>query len=432
MRYGSIDPQLFSENRRRFTEQLPAASLAIFHSNDVMPTNADGTMPFRQNNDLFYLSGVDQEESILVIFPDAVLPQYREILFLKETSEHILVWEGYKLTKEQARQQSGVRTIMWLEQFKTVLPALMNEAENVYLNTNEHIRAVVEVETRDARLGKWLREAYPLHQYRRAAPILHHLRAIKSEEEIRLMRRACDITDKAFRRLLGFVQPGVMEYEIEAEIYHEFLRNASRGPAYGSIIASGANACILHYVSNDRECRDGDVLLLDFGAEFANYAADLSRSIPVNGQFTKRQRAVYEAVLRVMKFATSQLVAGNNIEDYHAAVGRTMEQELIKLDLLNESDVRNQDPAAPLYKKYFMHGTSHYLGLDVHDVGAKYRVFEPGMVYTCEPGIYIREEGLGIRLENDILITKTGNDDLMKHIPLEADDIERLMRQGRN
>ncbi|SNR42212.1 MULTISPECIES: aminopeptidase P N-terminal domain-containing protein [Hymenobacter] len=431
MRYGSISPDLFIQNRRRFTQQLPPASLAIFQSNDIMPTNADGTMAFRQNSDLFYLSGVDQEESILVIFPDAALPQYREILFLKETSEHILVWEGYKLTKEQAREQTGVRTIMWLESFKTVLPALMNEAENVYLNSNEHIRAVVEVETRDARFGKWLREAYPLHQYRRAAPILHHLRAIKSDEEIRLMRRACDITDKAFRRLLGFVKPGVMEYEIEAEISHEFLRNASRGPAYGSIIASGANACILHYVSNDRECKDGDVLLMDFGAEYANYAADLSRSIPVNGKFTKRQRDVYEAVLRVMKFATGKLIAGNQIEEYHAAVGSFMEQELIKLDLLNESDVRNQDPAAPLYKKYFMHGTSHYLGLDVHDVGAKYRVFEPGMVYTCEPGIYIREEGLGVRLENDILITNSGNEDLMKNIPLEVDDIERLMQANR-
>ncbi|UOQ72204.1 aminopeptidase P N-terminal domain-containing protein [Hymenobacter cellulosilyticus] len=431
MRYGPIDPQLFIQNRRNFVQQLPPASLAIFHSNDTMPTNADGTMAFRQNNDLFYLSGVDQEESILVIFPDAKLPQYREILFLKETSEHILVWEGYKLTKEDARAQSGVRTILWLDSFETVLPALMNEAENVYLNSNEHIRAVVEVETRDARLGKKLREAYPLHQYRRVAPLMHHLRAIKSEEEIRLMREAANITEKAFRRLLGFIRPGVWEYEIEAEILHEFVRNRSRGPAYGSIIASGANACILHYVSNDRECHDGDVLLMDFGAEFANYAADLSRSVPVNGTFTKRQRAVYEAVLRVMKHATSRLVAGNNIEDYHAEVGRTMEQELIKLDLLNENDVKNQDPAAPLYKKYFMHGTSHYLGLDVHDVGAKYRVFEPGMVYTCEPGIYIREEGLGIRLENDILITKTGNEDLMKNIPLEADDIERLMHEAR-
>ncbi|MBW3128262.1 aminopeptidase P N-terminal domain-containing protein [Hymenobacter profundi] len=431
MRYGPIDPQLFIENRRHFKVLLPPASLAIFNANDIMPTNADGTMAFRQNNDLFYLSGVDQEESILVIFPDAKLPQYREILFLRETSEHILVWEGYKLTKDQARQQSGVPTIMWLDSFKSVLPALMNEAENVYLNTNEHIRAVVEVETRDARFGKWLREAYPLHQYRRVAPLMHRLRAIKSDEEIRLMRQAADITDKAFRRLLGFVKPGVMEYEIEAEIFHEFLRNGSRGPAYSSIIASGENACILHYVSNERECKDGDVLLMDFGAEYANYAADLSRSIPVNGKFTKRQRDVYEAVLSVMKFATSQLVAGNNIEEYHAAVGRRMEQELIKLDLLNANDVKNQDPAAPLYKKYFMHGTSHYLGLDVHDVGDKYRVFEPGMVYTCEPGIYIREEGLGIRLENDILITETGNDDLMKNIPLEADDIERLMQAGR-
>jgi len=427
MRYGPIDPQLFIQNRRNFTQQLPPASLAIFQSNDIMPTNADGTMAFRQNNDLFYLSGVDQEESILVIFPDAKLPQYREILFLRETSEHILIWEGYKLTRDEARAQSGIPTIMWLDSFKQVLPALMNEAENVYLNTNEHIRAVVEVETRDARFGKWIKEHYPLHQYRRVAPIMHHLRAIKSAEEIRLMRVAIDNTDKAFRRLLGFVKPGVWEYEIEAEILHEFVRNRSRGPAYGSIIASGPSACILHYVSNDRQCQDGDVLLLDFGAEYANYAADLSRSIPVNGAFTKRQRDVYEAVLSVMKFATSRLVTGGNIEEYHAAVGQFMEQQLIKLDLLNESDVKNQDPAAPLYKKYFMHGTSHYLGLDVHDVGAKYRVFEPGMVYTCEPGIYIREEGLGIRLENDILITENGNEDLMRHIPIEVEDIERLM-----
>lgn len=431
MRYGSISPELFIQNRRNFEQLLAPASLAIFHSNDILPTNADGTLPFRQNNDLFYLTGVDQEESILVLFPDAKLPQHREILFLKETSEHILVWEGYKLTKNEARQLSGVRTIMWVDSFKSVLPALMNEAEHVYLNSNEHIRAVVEVETRDARLGKELRAAYPLHQYRRAAPLLHQLRAIKSDEEIRLIRRAADITEKAFRRVLGFVRPGVLEYEIEAEIVHEFLRHGSRGPAYGSIIASGASACILHYVSNDRQCQDGDVMLLDFGAEYANYAADLSRSIPVNGTFSKRQRDVYEAVLRVMKFATAQLVAGNNIEDYHAAVGRTMEQELIRLDLLDANDVKNQDPAAPLYKKYFMHGTSHYLGLDVHDVGAKYRTFEAGMVYTCEPGIYIREEGLGIRLENDILITKTGNEDLMKNIPLEADDIERLMRESR-
>ncbi|OGX86687.1 aminopeptidase P N-terminal domain-containing protein [Hymenobacter glacialis] len=427
MRYAPLAPEHFVENRRRFCEQLPPASLAIFQSNDIMPTNADGTLAFRQNNDLYYLSSVDQEESILVLFPDARLPQHREILFLKETSEHILIWEGYKLTKEEAKTNSGIRTIMWLESFKTVLPALMNEAENVYLNSNEHIRAVVEVETRDARFIKAIREQYPLHTYRRAAPLLHRQRAIKSPEEIKVMRTACNITEKAFRRLLGFVKPGVWEFEIEAEIVHEFMRNRSRGPAYGSIVASGKNACVLHYTTNDNQCQAGDVILLDFGAEYANYAADLSRSIPVNGKFTPRQRQVYDSVLAVMDFAKTRLVPGGEIEAYHQAVGERMEQELIKLDLLNAADVKNQDPAAPLYKKYFMHGTSHYLGLDVHDVGYKYRTFEASMVYTVEPGIYIPEEGLGIRLENDILLTASGNEDLMANIPLQADDIEALM-----
>ena len=428
MRYGPIAPELFVENRRRFRELLPARSLAIFNANDILPTNADGTLAFRQNNDLFYLSGVDQEESILVICPDAALEKHREILFLKETSEHILVWEGYKLTKEQGRAVAGVKTIMWLDAFPAVLAALMNEAEYVYLNSNEHIRAVVEVETRDARFIRDLQRRYPLHQYRRAAPLLHQLRAIKNPEEIRLMRRAIEITGNAFRRVLGFVKPGTWEFEIEAEIVHEFMRAGSRGPAYGSIIGSGESATILHYVSNDRQCQAGDVLLLDFGAEYANYAADLSRSIPVSGTYSPRQRQVYEAVLRVFKFAKTQLVVGNEIETYHQAVGAAMEQELIKLDLLSASDVKNQDPDAPLYKKYFPHGTSHYLGLDVHDVGYKYRKFEAGMVYTNEPGIYIREEKLGIRLENDILITPTGNEDLMADIPLELADIERVMK----
>ena len=429
MRYGPIDPQLFVENRRRFRELLPPGSLAIFNANDILPTNADGTLPLKQNTDLFYLSGVDQEESILLICPDAALEKHREILFLRETSEHILVWEGYKLTKEQAREVSGIKTIMWLDQFPAVLTALMNEAEYVYLNSNEHIRSVVEVQTRDARFIQDIQRRYPLHQYRRAARLMHQLRAIKSPEEIRLMRKAAQITGNAFRRVLGFVRPGVWEYEIEAEILHEFVRSGSRGPAYTSIIGSGDSATILHYISNDRQCQDGDVLLLDFGAEYANYAADLSRSIPVNGTFTPRQRQVYEAVLRVFKFAKSRLVAGNSIEAYHREVGEVMTQELIKLDLLNEGDVKNQDPDAPLYKKYFPHGTSHYLGLDVHDVGYKYRTFEPGMVYTNEPGIYIREEKLGIRLENDFLITANGNEDLMADIPLELADIEQLMRK---
>ena len=428
MRYGPIAPELFVENRRRFRELLPPRSLAIFNANDILPTNADGTLALRQNNDLFYLSGVDQEESILLICPDAALEKHREILFLKETSEHILVWEGYKLTKAQGREVSGVQSIMWLDAFPAVLAALMNEAEYVYLNSNEHIRAVVEVETRDARFIKDLQRRYPLHQYRRAAPLLHQLRALKSPEELRLMRRAIEITGHAFRRVLGFVRPGTWEFEVEAEIVHEFLRSGSRGPAYGSIIGSGESATILHYVSNDRQCQAGDVLLLDFGAEYANYAADLSRSIPVSGTYSPRQRQVYEAVLRVFKFAKTQLVVGNEIESYHQAVGAAMEQELIRLDLLSTSDVKNQDPDAPLYKKYFPHGTSHYLGLDVHDVGNKYRKFEAGMVYTCEPGIYIREEKLGIRLENDILITPTGNEDLMAEIPIELADIERVMK----
>jgi Xaa-Pro aminopeptidase len=428
MRYEQINSQLFIYNRHNFVKQLLKCSLAIFHSNDIMPTNADGTMAFRQNNDLLYLSGIDQEESILLLFPDAKDERNREILFIRETNDHILTWEGYKLTKEQAREVSGIKNIFWTSEFKPVLNTLMAEAEHVYLNTNEHLRAVVEVETREARFVKWCKDVYPLHHYKRSAPIMHHLRAIKSEMEIELIRKACNITEKGFRRLLSFVKPGVMEYEIEAEIYHEFLRNRSRGPAYGSIIASGANACILHYVDNNRECQDGDVLLMDFAAEYANYASDLTRSIPVNGTFTKRQKEVYNAVLQVLKTARNMLVPGNTLDQYHAFVGTVMQHELIKLGLLNESDVKNQDPEKPLYKKYFMHGTSHFLGLDVHDVGSKYRPFEPGMVFTCEPGIYIREEGLGIRLENDILVTANGPVDLMENIPLEADDIERLMK----
>ena len=429
MRYEPIDQELFVQNRRNFVSHLKPSSIAIFHSNDIMPTNADGTMPFRQNNDLFYLTGIDQEESILILFPDAREEKLKEMLFVRETNDHILTWEGYKLTKEQARETSGIRQIFWTSEFKGVLNTVMAQCEHVYLNTNEHLRAVVEVETRDARFIKWCKETYPLHQYLRSAPILHHLRAIKSEQEIELIKKACGITEKAFRRLLQFIRPGVMEYEVEAEIYHEFLRNRSRGPAYGSIIASGANACILHYVDNNRECKDGDVVLMDFGAEYANYASDLTRSVPVSGTFTKRQREVYEAVLRVMKTATHMLVPGNTLDQYHAFVGKVMEHELIKLGLLNESDVKHQDPEKPLYKKYFMHGTSHHLGLDVHDVADKYRPFQPGMVFTCEPGIYIREEGLGIRLENDILVTHNGPVDLMASIPLEPDDIEREMKK---
>jgi Xaa-Pro aminopeptidase len=427
MRYLPIGKELFIQHRKNLAKLLPPNAMAIFHSNDIMPTNADGTMGFRQNNDLFYLSGIDQEESILLFFPDTHEPKHREILFLKETNEHIAIWEGHKYTKEEATETSGIATIYWLSQFETVLSGLMTECEFVYLNTNEHTRAVVEVETRDARFIRYCKDKYPLHSYQRVAPLMHQLRAVKSGKEIELIQEACNITEKTFRRLLKFVKPGVAEYEIEAELYHEFLRNRSRGPAYAPIIASGASACVLHYIENNKICQDGDVLLLDVGAEYANYAADMTRSIPVNGRFTPRQKQVYNAVLRVMKEASQMLVTGNLWDAYHKEVGKVMENELIGLGLLDATEVKNQDPDKPLYKKYFMHGTSHFLGLDVHDVGSKYRRFEPGMVFTCEPGIYIREEGLGIRLENNILITKDGNTDLMATIPLEAEEIEDLM-----
>lgn len=429
MKYPPIGQELFIQNRRNFARQLKPSAIAIFHANDVMPTNADGTMPFRQNSDLFYLTGVGQEETILLLFPDSKEERLKEILFVRETNDHILTWEGYKLTKEQAREVSGIQTIYWTHQFEQVLHSLIFEAKRVYLNTNEHLRAVVEVETRDARFIRRIKEQYPLHRYERSAPIMHQLRAVKSEREVELIQQACDITEKGFRRLLQFIKPGVMEYEIEAELYHEFLRNRSRGPAYEPIIASGQNACILHYTDNSRECKDGDLVLMDFGAEYANYASDLTRTVPVSGKFTERQRDVYSSVLTVMKAATQMLVPGNTLDQYHKFVGRVMENELIRLGLLTAEQVQAQDPERPLYKKYFMHGTSHHLGLDVHDVGNKYRPFEAGMVFTCEPGIYIWEERIGIRLENDILITKNGPKDLMAGIPIEPDDIEQLMQE---
>ncbi len=427
MKYLPINSQLFIENRKRFTKKLNSNSLAVFNANDFMPTGADGSMMFIQNSDLFYLSGIDQEESILVIFPDAEEEANREILFLKETNEHIAIWEGHKYTKEEAIATSGIKRIYWMKEFPIIFKALMCEAKNVYLNTNEHVRATIDVETRDARFIKFCMEHYPLHNYYRSAPIMHDLRAIKSKYEIELMQKACNITEKGFRRLLGFIKPGVMEYEMEAELIHEFVRNRSRGFAYGPIIASGANACVLHYVDNNKECKSGDIVLLDVAAEYGNYASDLSRSLPVNGKFTPRQKAVYNAVLRVMRAAIKMLVVGNNVTDYHKAVGKIMEQELIGLGLLNKNEVAKQNPAMPLYKKYYMHGTSHFLGLDVHDVGSKYRTFEAGMVFTCEPGIYIPEENLGIRLEDDILITEKGPVNLMANIPIEAEEIEKLM-----
>lgn len=427
MKYLSIDNALFIQNRKKFAELLEPKSLAVFNSNDIMPTNADGTMPFKQNSDLFYLSGIDQEESILLLFPDCPEEKHKEVLFLKETNEMIAIWEGHKYTKEEAFETSGIKTVYWLSQFEQVFNSLMAKAESVYLNSNEHLRATVEVQTRDARFVKWCQENYPLHQYRRAAPLMHHLRAIKSDIEIDLMQQACNITEKGFRRVLNFVKPGVMEYEIEAEFLHEFIRNRSAGFAYSPIIASGANACVLHYIANNAQCQDGEVILFDVAAEYANYNSDMSRSIPVNGRFSKRQKAVYQSVRRVMQAAMQMLTPGNSIPEYHREVGKIMESELIELGLLDRTDVKNQNPEQPLYRKYFMHGTSHHLGLDVHDVGDMLRKFEPGMVLTVEPGIYIREENLGIRLENNVVVTQDGIIDLMKNIPIEAEEIEELM-----
>lgn len=427
MKYFHIDNQLFIKNRNLFFSKLDANCIAIFNSNDIMPTNADGTMPFRQNNDLFWLSGADQEESILIIYPDNSNEQEKEILFLKETSELIAIWEGAKLSKSEAFAASGINSVYWLSEFDDKLTELMQKCDGVYLNKNIHSRATAEVETRDDRFRKMIAEKFSTIEIKEVAPIMHELRSIKSEDEIALIQNACDITEKGFRRILPFIKPGVMEYEIEAELMHEFLNNRSAGFAYAPILGSARNSCVLHYGENNNQCKDGDILLMDFGAEYANYASDMTRTIPVNGKFSDRQKAVYNSVLHVMKEATKMLTPGTMFKDYNKEVGRIMELELIKLRLLDKHDVQKQDIAKPLYKQYFMHGTSHYLGLDVHDVGNMEWAMQEGMIFTCEPGIYILEEELGVRLENDILVTENGPDDLMKNIPIEAEEIEELM-----
>jgi len=424
MKYLHIENQLFIENRKKFQNKLNKNTLAIFNSNDIMPTNADGTMPFRQNNDLFWLSGVDQEESVLVIYPDN--EGEKELLFLKETNEHIAIWEGAKLDKKEALKVSGISTVYWLSEMDSKLEELINKCDGIYVNKNIHSRSASEVETRDDRFRKMISEKYN-KDILEVAPIMHELRSIKSSTEIDLMQNACNITEKGVRRILPFIKPGVMEYEIEAELMHEFLRNRSSGFAYQPIIGSGRDSCVLHYIENNKECKDGDILLMDFGAEYANYASDLTRTVPVNGRFSNRQKAVYNSVLHVMKESTNMLRPGTMFKEYNTEIGRIMELELIKLGLLEKHDVLKQDPKNPLFRQYFMHGTSHYLGLDVHDVGNFDWAMKEGMVFTCEPGIYILEEELGIRLENNILVTENGPDDLMKNIPIETEEIEDLM-----
>ena len=403
-------------------------SLAVFNSNDIYPISADSTMPFEQARDIFYLSGADQEESILVLFPDAPNPAHKEMLFVRETNEHIAIWEGEKLTKERAREVSGIHNIYWLKDFDKIFFEVMTQADRIYFNTNEHYRQSVETETREDRFIKKVKEQFPAHSWERSNPILQRLRSVKDPIEIDLIQRACDITEKGFRRVLGFVKPGVWEYEIEAEFMHEFLTNRSKGFAYTPIIASGKNSNVLHYIKNNEQCKDGDLLLLDVGAEYANYASDMTRTIPVNGRFTKRQREVYDAVLHVKKEATKMLVPGTLWKEYHVEVGKIMTDQLLKLGLLDKADVQNEDPDWPAYKKYFMHGTSHHMGLDTHDYGILWEPMQPNMVFTVEPGIYIPQEGFGIRLENDVVIQEKGAPfDLMKNIPLEAEEIEDLM-----
>ncbi|WP_294736633.1 aminopeptidase P family protein [uncultured Flavobacterium sp.] len=428
MKYHQIDRDLFIKNRKKFTAQMKPNSVAIFNSNDIYPISADSTMPFQQHRDIFYLSGVDQEESILLLFPDAPYENQREMLFLKETNEHIAVWEGEKLTKERALEVSGIKTVYWLQDLEKVLFELMTYSETIYINTNEHYRASIVTETREDRFVKWWKDKYPAHQVAKSNPILQRIRSIKESEELDLIQKACDITEKGFRRILPFTKPGVMEYEIEAEFIHEFTRNRSKGFAYTPIIASGNNANVLHYIENNQQCNDGDLILFDVGAEYANYSSDMSRTIPVSGKFTARQKEVYNAVLRVKNEATKLLTPGTLWKQYHVEVGKLMTAELLGLGLLDKADVQNENPDWPAYKKYFMHGTSHHMGLDTHDYGLLHKPMGANMVFTVEPGIYIPDEGFGIRLEDDVVIQENGEPfNLMRNIPIEADEIEALM-----
>jgi len=429
MKYKSITNKLFIKNRKKFVSKMKSNSLAIFNSNDIYPVSADSTLPFAQHRDIFYLSGVDQEESILVIFPDAPKEKHREMLFLKETNEHIAIWEGEKLDEVSAVETSGINNIYWLDEFDGVLAEIMTQTENVYINTNEHYRANVETETREARFIKKLKNNYPAHTYLRSQPILQRLRSVKEKEEIALIQEACNITEKGLRRVLSFVKPNVMEYEIEAEYIHEFTINRATGFAYTPIVASGYSACVLHYIENNKQCKAGEVILMDVGASYANYASDMTRCIPVSGKFTKRQADVYNAVLRVKKAAAKLLVPGTIWADYHVEVGKLMTKELLGLKLISKEDVKNEDPDWPAYKKYFMHGTSHHMGLDTHDYGILTEPMQAGMVFTVEPGIYIPEEDLGIRLEDDYVIKAKGEPfNLMANIPIELKDIEDLMK----
>ena len=428
MKYHKINVNLFIKNRKKFVAMMKPNSVAFFNSNDIYPISADSTLPFEQHRDIFYLSGIDQEESVLMLCPNASDSNYREVLFLKETNEHIAIWEGEKLTKEQAFETSGIKTVFWMDEMEKIIESLVANCENVYYNHNEHYRANVEVETREERFNKWIENKFPKINKERSNPILQHLRSIKDNIELELIQTACSITNKGFRRVLNFVKDGVWEYEIEAEFIHEFLKNRSKKFAYSPIIASGNNANILHYTQNNKQCRNGELILMDVGAEYANYSSDMTRTIPVSGRYSKRQKDIYNAVLRVKKAATKMLIPGTDWKEYHIEVGKLMTYELIGLGLLDKADIQNESKESPAYKKYFMHGTSHHLGLDTHDYGLLENPMQENMVFTVEPGIYLPGEGFGVRLEDDVVIQAKGDPlNLMQDIPIEIEEIEELM-----
>lgn len=429
MKYLPLNPAIFTQNRERFVRQMQKNSIAIFVSNDEVPSNGDAIYSFKQNSDLFWLSGITQEDSMVILFPDNPDPKYREVLVLVRPNELKEKWDGKRLRVKEAQSISGMKTIVWLDSIDGLLQPWIHLADSIYLDSNENDRKASLVRSRDYRFIDEMKSRYPLHNYLRAARIMKELRGIKTALEVEVMQKAIDITDNTFRRLLQFIKPGVMEYEIEAEIFHSFLSQRATGPAYGSIIASGDRARTLHYVSNNEECKDGELILMDFGAEYGGYCADLTRTVPVNGKFTRRQRTVYNACLHLHDYAKSILKPGISIIDYTEKVGEEATQQFLKIGLLRKSDVKNEDPENRAYRKYLYHGISHHLGVDVHDLGTRTEPIKAGMVFTVEPGIYIEEEQMGIRIENNLWITRNGSKDLMKNIPITAEEIEALMKK---
>ncbi len=428
MKHLPLDPMIFIKNRKRFTEEMKLNSIAIFNSNDEVPSNGDALYRFQQNTDLYWLSGIEQEDTMVILFPNNPDPKYKEVLVLVRPNEMKEKWDGKRLRANEAKELSGIETIMWLDSLDSFLQQWIHLADTIYLNTNENDRKASLIKTRDYRYAREMKSRYPLHQYERSAKIMLELRAIKTKQEIEVIKKAVDITDKTFRRLLQFIKPGVMEYEIEAEILHEFLRNRAKGEAYGSIIASGDRARTLHYTFNNEKCKDGEMILMDFGANYGGYAADLTRTVPVNGKFNQRQKEVYNTCLHLHNYAKNLLKPGITIIDYHEKVGDEATKIFLKIGLLKKEEVKNEDKENRAYRKYLYHGISHHLGLDVHDLGTKVKPIEPGMVFTVEPGIYIEEEQMGIRIENNVWITKNGNIDLMENIPIKAEEIEELMK----